>query len=64
MNVRVNLILKRCKGCGICAAYCPKKVFGIEPDGLAEIVAQEECTGCKMCELRCPDFAIEVTKSG
>lgn len=52
-----------CKGCGICADFCPKKVFkhgrlGSKP----EVVSIESCIGCGLCELRCPDFAITLEK--
>lgn len=51
---------KRCKSCGICAAYCKQNVisyvFGQHP----ETENLDKCTGCKLCELICPDFAIKV----
>ena len=25
----LKIITKRCKGCGICAAFCPKKVLAV-----------------------------------
>ena len=46
-----------CKGCGICAAFCPK--------GALEIVNEKVtlkdpalCVLCGQCEMRCPDSAI------
>jgi MinD superfamily P-loop ATPase containing an inserted ferredoxin domain len=55
-----HLIRKRyCKGCGICVAFCPKKVLVIK-EGKVFAERPELCIGCRMCELRCPDFAIEV----
>lgn len=48
-----------CKGCGICAAFCPVKALAVENDKV--VVADiGKCTQCGMCELRCPDFAIYV----
>ncbi|THB68623.1 MAG: 4Fe-4S dicluster domain-containing protein [Desulfovibrio sp.] len=48
-----------CKGCGLCAAFCPKKVFEMDPvAGKARVVNEEECVNCGFCELHCPDFAI------
>lgn len=49
-----------CKGCGICVAFCPKKVLEMDPQGKAIVVREEECIHCGFCELHCPDFAIVV----
>jgi len=46
-----------CKGCGICVAFCPKKVLGLV-NGKIEIERLEDCIKCGQCELRCPDYAI------
>lgn len=54
----VNINTAWCKGCGICAAFCPKKVIEIK-SGKA-CATGEGCIGCRLCELRCPDLAIEV----
>ena len=45
-----------CKGCGICAAFCPKKVLEVK-HGKARI-AGDGCVSCGMCESLCPDYAI------
>lgn len=47
-----------CKGCGICIAFCPKKVLAAGPDGKPYIARPSDCIRCGMCDLRCPDFAI------
>ena len=46
-----------CKACGLCYAFCPKKV--IEPDilGRAQFVRPDDCIGCMRCVWYCPDFA-------
>ena len=46
-----------CKGCGICAAFCPKKVLKIINDKVS-VVDEDSCIKCGLCELRCPDYAI------
>ena len=49
-----------CKGCGICAAFCPKKVLELDENEKATVVRQDQCTQCGLCELHCPDMAIEM----
>lgn len=46
-----------CKGCGICAAFCPGQVLEIE-NGKVHVKAMERCVFCGQCELRCPDYAL------
>jgi 2-oxoglutarate ferredoxin oxidoreductase subunit delta len=53
-----------CKGCGICVAFCPTKVLGMDGEEKAAVLRRDDCTGCRLCELRCPDFAIEVGAAG
>ncbi len=56
----------RCKGCGLCVAFCPKdnlqigdqlNTAGLKP---AVVKSQENCTGCKICALMCPEACIEI----
>ena len=64
-NKKLVINPKWCKGCGICAAFCPKKVLGLDEETeKATVVNQEACIACYMCELRCPDLAIKVIKEG
>ena len=49
-----------CKGCGICVAFCPKKVLELDREEKAVAVRLVDCIACRLCELRCPDLAIEV----
>lgn len=62
MSFHINIIEKRCKGCGICVEYCPKHVYTLVPGETAKATNAEACVGCHLCELRCPDIALEVTK--
>jgi len=51
-----------CKGCNICIAFCPQKVFEPDRDGKPIIAHPEECTQCAFCWLHCPDMAIVSTE--
>lgn len=49
-----------CKGCGICAAFCPRECIAMGEDGNPVVQDADRCTGCGFCEIHCPDFAISV----
>ena len=57
-----------CKGCEICIAFCPLKVFAnsdkLNRRGYSVPVILDEaaCSACRLCELLCPEFAIIVQK--
>ena len=61
-----------CKGCGLCAAFCPVKgllVVGVDRVNAkgwnpAVCTDQEQCKSCALCALMCPDAAIEVYSDG
>jgi 2-oxoglutarate ferredoxin oxidoreductase subunit delta len=70
---RIVIDKERCKGCGLCIIFCPKKQISISdelnkkgyyPAAFAEESAENpemvECTGCALCGTMCPDVAIEV----
>jgi len=65
----VYIVEERCKGCGLCIAFCPKKVLvesdrinekGYHPPELVENPPVDVCINCGFCERICPDFAIFV----
>ena len=64
MNGSVVIIAERCKGCGFCVEFCPKKVLFLSQDYNAkgyhppDIDLAQKCSNCKLCELLCPEFAI------
>lgn len=59
-----------CKGCGICAGFCPRGVLRMSEEvnsrgfRVPAVVDESRCTGCGLCELLCPDYAIAVRRSG
>lgn len=68
MAKRLEINKAWCKGCGICVAFCPKKVLNLV-NGKAEIIEDDECLRCGICENLCPDFAVylideEAVKNG
>jgi len=66
----VHIIDDRCKGCGFCVEFCPRKVLAISERTNSkgyhppEVVAEQQCTNCNLCTLLCPDFAIYVEDGG
>lgn len=63
---KIRIDIKHCKGCGLCAAFCPKGVLAISSSisrmGLnpVEVVDQGNCSGCLNCATMCPDACIEI----
>lgn len=58
---------ERCKGCGLCAKFCPKQVIGhngtFNKAGYDYVEAKnDDCISCGICAQVCPDRAITVTK--
>ena len=60
MKAEIIINVERCKGCGICVEFCPKKVLSLDTLGRVQVVNGEDCIACGQCELRCPDYAIFV----
>lgn len=48
-----------CKGCGICAAFCPKNTLEVVDEKVRRKDGAD-CILCGMCEMRCPDYAIYI----
>ena len=59
---KIDIYRGWCKKCGICIAFCPRKVLKADKASYPVIKNPEKCTGCRLCETRCPDFAIVVHK--
>ncbi|MCR5795696.1 MAG: 4Fe-4S binding protein [Solobacterium sp.] len=60
MGAEVSIDTRFCKGCGICAVLCPKKILIINEENKACVTDQDRCTACRQCEYHCPDFAITI----
>ncbi|MBA2123679.1 hypothetical protein B9J78_01885 [bacterium Unc6] len=59
----------RCKGCGLCVMYCPKKVLylskQVTQSGVQTVeYLTKECAGCGICAIICPDMAIKMVDKG
>lgn len=61
---RVIIFGQWCKGCGLCAAFCPTGVLALGPDDHPIVVLPEKCTACHWCDTHCPDLAIIVKRVG
>ena len=62
MAIEITVLKERCKGCGICVSFCPKKVLALDTLGKVYVIDEKACINCGQCELRCPDYAIYVEK--
>ena len=60
---------ERCKGCGLCADVCPKKVLEISDKVSAKgyfpsyQARPEDCVYCTLCCVMCPDVAITIIET-
>lgn len=58
---------EKCKGCGMCAAACPKKILQLDKSRInlkgynpMTIIDEEKCIRCAMCATMCPDCIITI----
>ena len=67
--VQVNFRKERCKGCGFCVAFCPKKILSLSDQmnnlgyHFAAINDINRCTACAICAMMCPEAIIEVKEA-
>lgn len=65
---KTEVVAERCKSCGYCIKFCPKKVLAlgtsVNSKGYEYVTAAnpQDCIGCCICARVCPDGAIEVYK--
>jgi 2-oxoglutarate ferredoxin oxidoreductase subunit delta len=65
---KIKIDRRRCKGCLLCIAFCPKGSISTDKDlnsrGVkpARFIDKGMCVGCALCAVICPDCCIEVYK--
>ena len=69
MKGTIQIDKERCKGCALCADFCPKDCIRVSEElnlkgyFVAAFDHGKECNACRNCALMCPDVAIEVIGS-
>lgn len=56
---------ERCKECGLCGKFCPKKAISHQENTNASgyhpvVIDDEKCIGCGICYTTCPDGVFHV----
>ena len=68
MAIHLTFRQDRCKGCGLCAAVCPKHILTLEAGTNvkgyhpASCTDEAACIGCASCAKMCPDSIITIHK--
>ncbi len=58
-NQEIKIKKAWCKGCGICVAFCPKKVLGLDSMKVKlKCLILRTVSNVVSVSKRCPDFAI------
>jgi 2-oxoglutarate ferredoxin oxidoreductase subunit delta len=58
---KVEILVQKCKGCGLCVASCPTHSLKLSEDlnrqgyHPAEFLEGTGCTGCGVCYYACPE---------
>lgn len=55
----LQILEKKCIGCGMCLNVCPHEVLGL-PNGKVQIINRDACMECGACAQNCPVNAIAV----
>ncbi len=66
---KLSILTDRCKGCGLCVAYCPKKILTLNGEELhscgytpVTVTDMAACIACGSCYRICPDCVITIEK--
>lgn len=65
-KTQIHIQAEICKGCELCAFYCPKGVLRLSttPNAkgyrVVEAANPGACIGCRLCESNCPDLALYI----
>ena len=63
-SVDLRIDGQRCRGCGLCEAFCPESVLAMEKEGeqrKATVADSEKCCACYTCVGQCPEKAIQLS---